>query len=311
MSAPLPGSPPTTITSTSDQYQSAAPKLLMALLLVFVAVSAIVALVFAGPQGGAYALAILFVEVFVMIGLLSHMICSIQPYEAGVVSVFGTYRGLLQPGFNLVSPIAFVRRVDLRTKTQDFSEDDAKTKDHARLQIKGVFYHNIVNVKEATFKVQHAQLATNALLQSELRRIVHDMNLSEILSDEGELLEAKVRDAVNDGASKWGVKVQTVEIKTLNQIERNKFEALAELPGVMNSHLPSPTGSGTDVCPYCHVPMERGSVGAESRTGGAKWHTSRSAPVQEGESVGDYTPGGVVWFDGYRCRTCGKLILQG
>lgn len=63
-------------------------------------------------------------------------------------------------------------------------------------------------------------------------------------------------------------------------------------------------------CPDCGSPMESGSVAAESITGGAKWHKSRSVLALGGESIGDYTTGGMVWFDGARCRACRLLVLR-
>ncbi len=56
--------------------------------------------------------------------------------------------------------------------------------------------------------------------------------------------------------------------------------------------------------------MEPGSVAAESITGGAKWHKKRSTLALGGEKIGDYTRGGMVWFDGYRCPTCRLLLLK-
>ncbi len=55
--------------------------------------------------------------------------------------------------------------------------------------------------------------------------------------------------------------------------------------------------------------MEKGSLAAESLTGGAKWHKSRSVLALGGEKIGDYTLGGMVWFDGFRCAKCRILVL--
>ncbi len=63
-------------------------------------------------------------------------------------------------------------------------------------------------------------------------------------------------------------------------------------------------------CPYCQSDMEPGSVAAESLTGGAKWHRNRSMLALGGEKIGDYTSGGMVWFDGFRCPTCRLLQLK-
>jgi hypothetical protein len=51
-------------------------------------------------------------------------------------------------------------------------------------------------------------------------------------------------------------------------------------------------------------------VAAESLTGGAKWHRSRSVLALGGEKIGDYTAGGMVWFDRFRCTRCRLLLLD-
>ncbi len=78
---------------------------------------------------------------------------------------------------------------------------------------------------------------------------------------------------------------------------------------------PSRTEAGVSAnvvpkCPYCQSDMEPGSVAAESLTGGAKWHRNRSMLALGGEKIGDYTSGGMVWFDGFRCPTCRLLLLK-
>lgn len=65
----------------------------------------------------------------------------------------------------------------------------------------------------------------------------------------------------------------------------------------------------TPTCPACHSPMQKGCVGAESITGGAKWHESRSALALGGEKIGDYRWDGMVWLDGFRCVHCRILLL--
>lgn len=280
------------------------------IVITFFTVVAVITLTFGGSDGAGYTTAVVISGVMVTFVLLGHMTYAIQPYQTGVVSTFGSYRGMLRPGFNLVSPIAMVRRVDLRTTSQDFSVDEAKTKDRTRIQVKGSYYSKIVDAWASISMVQDSRLATLALTQSEVTRVVRDMNLTEILADEGEILAARLEKAVNDGAAKWGVKVEEVKIKDVVRLQGNRFGRGPQTQEAIGFPLPSGEDSDLDSCPYCHTPMEKGAVGAESLTGGAKWHKSRSTLALGGESVGDYTSGGMVWFDGYRCRNCGKLILQ-
>lgn len=301
MVAPL---PTTSLTAKPVEQTYRSPvAFLFVLMAVFFVVLAIVSSVFGGSNGAAFAVAVLMIGVLILFALVAHTTHSIQPYEVGLVTVFGSYRGTLRPGFNLVTPLAFVRKVDLRTKVGAFDEDGLRTKDHAVLHVTGAFYYKVIDALAATYKVQDSSLATVAQFQTQLREIARERNASEVLTDvEG--FQDSLRDAVNENTQKWGVRMEAVEIKNVlpgNEKVTGVSETLRSL-----SNVPPESA-----CPYCRGPMEKGSVGAESLSGGAKWHTSRSTLALGGEPVGDYTDGGMVWLDGYRCRTCGRLVLQG
>ena len=64
-----------------------------------------------------------------------------------------------------------------------------------------------------------------------------------------------------------------------------------------------------NVCPRCGSSMEPGSLAAESY-GATTWHLSRTLYETGGEKIGDYQPGGLVWFDGRRCSRCRILVLH-
>ena len=310
MSTPLHASVPGTPRTVSSSYQSRGALFVLLALFTGFVILTIIAVSFGGPQGATYGVALVIVEMIVLLSLMTHMIRTIQPYEIGLVSIFGSYRGSLKPGFSLVSPVASVWRVDLRTKPQEFSMEEAKTKDLARIQVKGLYYYRVVDAVAATFKVQDPRIATIALTMSELRRVVHEMNLTDILSDEAEALASRLEQVVNEGTSKWGVKVGGFEIKDVIRLPSKKLgrgEEASESPGIP---LQSGKEFDPEECPYCRAPLEKGVVGAESLTGGANWYKSRSTLALGGEPIGDSATGGMVWLDGYRCRNCRKLILQ-
>ena len=140
--------------------------------------------------------------------------------------------------------------------------------------------------------------------------MVHEMDLADILEDEGEALARRLDQAVNEGTAKWGVKVEALEITEVTQLQVRKFGGIQQPSGAVDAPLSRRDASDPQPCPYCHKLMEKGTVRAESVTDGARWHRSRSTFAQGGEPVGDYSTGGLVWIDGYRCKSCDKRILQ-
>ena len=57
--------------------------------------------------------AFLFFIIIIIVYLAS---VTIQPYQQGIFTVWGSYKGLLNPGYNFITPIAGVIKVDLRTQ---------------------------------------------------------------------------------------------------------------------------------------------------------------------------------------------------
>jgi len=52
----------------------------------------------------------------VFLVLLWRSLYNIAPFQQGVVTIVGSYKGILNPGFNVVSPIAHVVYVDWRSQ---------------------------------------------------------------------------------------------------------------------------------------------------------------------------------------------------
>ncbi len=56
------------------------------------------------------------VFVFILTLVLALSIRTVQAYELGVVTIFGSYRRTVGPGFHVVSPIMRILRVDMRRR---------------------------------------------------------------------------------------------------------------------------------------------------------------------------------------------------
>ncbi|EQD28316.1 Band 7 protein, partial [mine drainage metagenome] len=56
------------------------------------------------------------IALFVLLVLLARMIYTIQPYQQGIVTLLGSYKRIINPGFNIISPLATVLKIDLRTQ---------------------------------------------------------------------------------------------------------------------------------------------------------------------------------------------------
>jgi regulator of protease activity HflC (stomatin/prohibitin superfamily) len=164
---------------------------------------------------GLIALVVL-VAVIILI-LLARMIYTISPYQQGIVVLLGSYKRLINPGFNLVSPLATVMKIDLRTQVLEVPRQEVITKDNSPTNVDAIIYIKVVDAPKAIFQVQDYHVATVALAQTTLRSIIGDMELDEILYNR-ERINTRLRDILDEATDKWGVRVDAVEIKEVDPV---------------------------------------------------------------------------------------------
>jgi len=149
--------------------------------------------------------------------LLSRAIYTVQPYQQGVVTLLGSYKRIINPGLNWVSPIASVLKIDLRTQVLEVPRQEVITKDNSPTNVDAIIYIKVVDAPKAIFQVQNFQLATVALAQTTLRSVIGDMELDEILYNR-ERINTRLRDILDEATDRWGVRVEAVEIKEVDPV---------------------------------------------------------------------------------------------
>jgi regulator of protease activity HflC (stomatin/prohibitin superfamily) len=160
-----------------------------------------------------------FVLLFVVIilVLISRAMYQILPYQQGIVTMLGSYKRLLNPGLNIVSPIAQVVKLDLRTQVLEVPRQEVITKDNSPTNVDAIIYIKVVDAPKALFQVQDYHVATVALAQTTLRSVIGDMELDEILYNR-ERINTRLRDILDEATDRWGVRVEAVEIKEVDPV---------------------------------------------------------------------------------------------
>ena len=160
---------------------------------------------------------IILIAFIVILVLLTRMIYTIQPYQQGVVTLLGSYKRIVNPGFNLVSPLAVVLKIDLRTQVLEVPRQEVITKDNSPTNVDAIIYIKVVDAPKAIFQVQDYHVATVALAQTTLRSVIGDMELDEILYNR-ERINTRLRDILDEATDRWGVRVEAVEIKEVDPV---------------------------------------------------------------------------------------------
>jgi len=134
-----------------------------------------------------------------------------------VVQRLGKFHKTLGPGLNLIWP--YVDTVSFKVSTKDIVLDipsqEVITKDNAVIITNAVSYINIVSPEKAVYGVEDYRLAIRNLVQTSLRSIIGEMALDDALSSRDHI-KAKLKAAISDDISDWGITLKTVEIQDIN-----------------------------------------------------------------------------------------------
>lgn len=134
-----------------------------------------------------------------------------------VVQRLGKYNKTLKPGLNIVIP--YIDSVAYKVTTKDIVLDipsqEVITRDNAVIIANAVAYINIVSPEKAVYGVVDYTLAIQTLVQTSLRSIVGEMDLDSALSSRDQI-KAKLKTAISDDISDWGITLKTVEIQDIN-----------------------------------------------------------------------------------------------
>jgi len=155
--------------------------------------------------------------VIIVLFWLFNSIYVIKEWERGVILRLG--RMLPEPkgpGLQLVLyPIDKLTRISLRIETLDVPPQDVITKDNVSVKVNAVCYFRVVDANLALSQVQNYLYATSQLAQTNLRSVVGQFELDEILS-EREKVNSKLQLILDQDTEPWGIKVTKVEVKQVD-----------------------------------------------------------------------------------------------
>jgi regulator of protease activity HflC (stomatin/prohibitin superfamily) len=134
-----------------------------------------------------------------------------------VVQRLGKYNRTLNPGLNIIIPYMDTVAYKVTTKdiVLDIPSQEVITRDNAVIITNAVSYINILSPEKSVYGVEDYELAIRNLVQTSLRSIIGEMDLDDALSSRDHI-KAKLKDAISDDISDWGIVMKTVEIQDIN-----------------------------------------------------------------------------------------------
>lgn len=170
---------------------------------------------------------------------------------------FGRYRRTLQPGLNLIIPVADRVNTKLDIREQVYSSDPRPviTEDNLVVNIDTVLYYQITDPRAAAYEVANYLQAIDQLTVTTLRNVIGSMDLEQTLTSREEI-NSRLRTVLDDATGKWGIRVNRVEIKAIDpphtikeamekqmRAERDKRAAILHAEGERQSKILTAEGT--------------------------------------------------------------------
>ncbi len=160
--------------------------------------------------------------ILVGIWVLYTSIHPIGPQQRGVVTYFGRYTGILEPGIQLTAPapIASVRVLDVqKIRTENFPEGSGEnlvlTGDQNIIDLTYSVRWDIANPRDFAFRLAQPQETVRAAAESAMRAVIADTTLDQALGSGRTGIEQRVQDLTQSILNEYhsGVRIQGVAIK--------------------------------------------------------------------------------------------------
>ena len=165
----------------------------------------------------------LFVILATILGIILISLSTVQQGTVAVITIFGKYRRILQPGLNIKIP--FIEQVYKRISIQNRSvelEFQAVTNDQANVYFKSMLLYSVMDQEDETIqKVAFKFFSEKDLMQALIRTIegsirafVASKKQAEVLASRKEIVDY-VKDQIDHTLSTWGYHLQDLQINDI------------------------------------------------------------------------------------------------
>jgi regulator of protease activity HflC (stomatin/prohibitin superfamily) len=202
---------------------------------------------------------LMLVFILVVVVFAATSVKVVRQSEVHIIERFGKFHRKAESGLNIVIPLLdkVAHQIDLRTIVVDSPPQAVITKDNVTMDIDTVVYYQVTDPYKSVYEIQNLQQAIRYLITTTLRDIIGTIELDQTLSSRDEI-NNRLRLALDEATDNWGVRVERVEVKTIDlppdikdamekqmRAEREKRAEILEAEGKKQAAIETAEGNKT------------------------------------------------------------------
>ena len=152
----------------------------------------------------------------VLLIIIASCIRIVPQAHAVILERLGAYKRTWGVGIHLKAPFIDrpTARMSLKEQVVDFAPQPVITKDNVTMKIDTVVFFQITDPKLFAYGVENPIMAIENLTATTLRNIIGELELDQTLTSR-EIINTKMRLALDTATDPWGIKVNRIELKNI------------------------------------------------------------------------------------------------